>query len=245
MKVAVCFSGLIRGCPERNISILKNIFSDFDFFFSTWEERCDNKEEILNKFPNIHFINEPKMHYHPILDSELKEKKYLERIEVGKDKIIRDPWFNEINLHRTKQVLAHNELLYKIPQNYDMIIRARYDVLTSVKVDFHSFLKESYEKKIAIGFGTFKGDFRIDRAENVKDAPKIYMKPYHEIFLFDQMIFHRRDIFDQNLVNHLHKHKKLFVSEHGWYQILSEPFGDNHENYFGGVVLDRYVPEPQ
>ena len=58
-------------------------------------------------------------------------------------------------------------------------------------------------------------------------------------YLPDNMIMHRREHFDSDLVKTLHKEKNLAPAEFGWYQVMSEPYGDIHTSVHGGVMLVR------
>ena len=56
----------------------------------------------------------------------------------------------------------------------------------------------------------------------------------------DHMIIHPMSLWSTKRVHELHENKKLQVAEWGWYQVLSQPYGDNHHSYYGGVTLERH-----
>lgn len=248
MKPAICISGICRGNVERNIENVKSHFP-YDIFFATWEgcEKVIKNHGLSNE--NVVYFKEPKMHYHPILDPENvlspKLKSIKKRMEINDFSLGKDYYTRTLN--HTKQILIHNELLKKIPNEYDMIIRIRYDTFLSNKVNFHSYLEKSYKEGISIGFGT-----RTTRHKNIDvlyEIPKLY--PYENMpatvsndwgwYIMDPMIFHPRSIFDNKLVDKLHQEKKLLVAENGWYQVLSQPYGDNHLCVYGGAQIEKYL----
>ena len=55
----------------------------------------------------------------------------------------------------------------------------------------------------------------------------------------DNMVFHRRDMYDCDLVHKLHKEKRLWPAEYGWYQMLSSM--DNHHCVYGGACIERFA----
>jgi hypothetical protein len=194
----------------------------------------------------INLFDEPKMHYNPVLDIPIDKSnsfcvdmEYYKRTFKGTDNPL-----DETIIHRTKQILGHAMLLEKVvPQKYDMIIRTRYDTVISTQVDFLSLLNDSYNNNCAIGFGLKP---KIDNNLNVLKEVNKSININGEItyswykFLMDFMIFHPRKMFDIDLVWKLHNEKKLLVSETGWYQVLSWPFGDNHKCISGGAQIERY-----
>ena len=55
--------------------------------------------------------------------------------------------------HQTKQILMHSHMLNSIPEQYDMIIRARWDLfIKNNSIPFEKFVEESKEENKAIGF---------------------------------------------------------------------------------------------
>lgn len=53
----------------------------------------------------------------------------------------------------------------------------------------------------------------------------------------DLLIIHPRDLFDKKRMWQLHEDKKLIAAEMGWYQVLSQPYGDNHDCYFARLGM--------
>lgn len=245
MKIAVCISGICRGNVSKNIKLMKHHFP-FDYFYATWKG-MENDVKNYSFSDEVYYFDEPKMHYHPMMDTvtNLKIPKYWTLRKKMLNGSLKN--LSKKTFHHTKQILIHNYLLREIPEDYDMIIRMRYDTLLSKKVNFETLLSESYNQKTAIGFGTRKSrhkDFNL-----MKEVPKIYpeFNPKKDVsqdwgwYLMDPLIFHRRDMFNHELVEKLHKEKKLLPAEYGWYQILSEPYGDSHRSFYGGCQIERYL----
>lgn len=238
MKVAVCISGICRGDITRNLIHLRSHFP-YDYFFATWKGKPCHLE-------NTKFYDEPKINYHPIKDikdpygPKLKaQKEGLHDGTYGKD-------FYDRTLNHTKQILIHDMLLQDIPEEYDMIIRARFDTYLSPNVNFTKYLAKSYNQKIAIGFGT-----RTSRHRDINvitEIPKIYpdgKNPHVSQdwgwYIMDPLIMHPRELWDSTRVKKLHEEKNLMAAEWGWYQILSEPYNDSHLSVYGGAQIEKYL----
>ena len=238
MKIAVCVSGIFRGDTIRNLNHLRAHFP-YDHFFATWE---NNKCYLQNTFT----YKEPKINYHPIKD--IKNPKAL-KLKAQKEGLINGTYgkdFYERTLHHTKQILIHDMLLQDIPEDYDMIIRSRFDTYLSPNVSFNKYLARSYNENIAVGFGT-----RLSRHRDINimsEVPKIYPDGTNPSvsqdwgwYLMDPLIIHPRKLWNHDLVKKLHTEKKLAAAEWGWYQILSEPYNDSHISVYGGAQIEKYL----
>jgi len=254
MKVAVCLSGICRGKVQRNLQELRKHFP-YDYFFSTWEGREEEAKKLLPGEEILTFP-EPKMHYHPVIDipEELvttpKMRIHRKNYNAGQYSNRTDGYgvnMRTRTLNHTKQILAHAYQLQTLDPSYDMIIRVRYDVLVSDKVDFTKYLNDSYNNREAIGFGV-RGT-RHKTIHAFKEVEKVYpneMTPSHVShdwgwYLMDPLIFHPRSMFDIGRTLKLHEEKKLMAAEWGWYQILSKPYGDNHRCIYGGAQIEKYL----
>lgn len=243
MKVAVCVSGICRGNVKRNLQYLKEHFP-YDYFFATWT----GKENGMHQagISDFYTFDEPEINYHPIRDIDGPP---APKLMTQKAKCLSGE-YNSIwqgkTQHHTKQILIHDMLLTKVPDDYDMVIRTRFDTWTSPNVKFDEYLKKSYDRNIAIGFGT-----RASRHKNINqmvEIAKIYPNGRDETisqdwgwYLMDPLIMHPRNLWNHELVNELHTNKKLAAAEFGWYQVLSEPYGDNHTSVYGGVQIEKYL----
>lgn len=244
MKLAVCVSGICRGKVQRNLDNMKYHFPDADYFFATWKGK--EKDALQHGIKDFYSFAEPEMNYHPIKDVDgppapklMIQKKKCQTGEYG------NQWQDKTS-HHTKQILIHDMLLNQIPKDYDMIVRIRFDTWLSRQVDFSEYLEKSYKKSIAVGFGT--RTTRHKNMDQLAEVLKIYPN-YTDFsisqdwgwYLMDPMIFHPRSMWDSSLVNKLHTEKQLAAAEFGWYQILSEPFGDNHTSIYGGAQIEKYL----
>lgn len=238
MKIAVCYSGLCRGDWVKNHNSVRHHFPTADYFFSTWNHAVVDMPALIEytTYP------EPKMHYHPWGDVPPEQLTWKAQQLVKND--LPKPYYRERTLHHTKQILAHAyQLENDVPKEYDMIVRVRYDAYVSPKVDFTEYLNRAYENKLAVGFGT-----RTKRHPNLhefKELPKEWPgeKGPHDShqYIMDPMIIHHRDVFDPSLAWKLHNEKKLMPAENGWWQVVSEPYGDNHYSVYGGVQVQKYL----
>ena len=240
MKIAICVSGLIRDKHKRNIDSVKKAFPDADIFYSTWEAYEDDRSRNYK----CKYYPEPQMHYNPWKDCvtdnphpkyHVYKKQFLEKTgESHKKKL----------LNATKQLIAHAYQVADLPQEYDMIIRARWDTVVSEKVNFSKYLEQSYNENMAIGFAIRGG--RWTDLNRFKDIDHVFINEDTDImwsrdwsyWLNDFLIFHPRNLYDTELVHKLHKEKKLWPAEYGWYQMLSTL--DNHHCVYGGVVIEKF-----
>tara|TARA_B100000676_G_scaffold87552_1_gene87414 strand:+ start:1498 stop:2229 length:732 start_codon:yes stop_codon:yes gene_type:complete len=241
MKIAVCISGVPRGRVKRNIEHLEMAFEGADFFYSTWNETSNGISESLkaSTYP------EPKMHYNPWSEcvTACKAPKYKAYKE---DFLRKGPLSSQQKLlNATKQIIAHAYQVEDLPEEYDMIIRARWDTYTSIKVNFEKYLQDSYNNQQAIGFA-IRGSRWID-VNKFRDIDHMYIDENTDkswsrdwsYWLNDNLIIHPRKIFDPVRVKLLHRMKGLLPCEFGWYQVLSN--NDNHHCVYGGAAIERFV----
>lgn len=224
MKVAVCVSGLADPDTDYLMNNLQKKFSKYDFFFGVWKGR---ENGISNKL-NAWSFKEHEPKYHPYLDVNIPGMP--PKILTIREKMKTHPEMPMIPLsvHQTKQILIHSYMLDRLPQKYDMIIRTRFDIdLSANTVDFERLVEESYNNNHATGIAItwFKKHKMFD--------PK--NTSYHRLwegYLMDNLILHPRKLFDKKVMMSLHKQHQLLAAEFGWYQVLSQPHGDTHQNYF-------------
>lgn len=231
MRIAVCVSGLCRGNALDNISKLKQVLP-YDFYFGTWE----TTQTVESKQLNAMVFEEPIMHYHPLCDIADFEN---ERYTHFRNLYCHDtPEISEMLKNHTKQIIAHAYMMKNLKDNYDIIIRTRYDVLISNQVDFSMYIEKSFTKQCAVGFSTLwkPHNNKIDILEEIKKDSR---DSKWFSYLLDLLIIHPPQLFDVNYVFELHNQKQLRNAEYGWYQILSEPYDDNHICVAGGIQIDK------
>lgn len=240
MKLALCLSGVYRGNIDANIKTFKYHFPLADIFMSTW-----NSTNVTPK--NVIKHQEPVINYHPYISCRVdclapKYQAYKQIGYSGKGQM--NP---ERTKHHTKQIIAHSLLLSEIKNldQYDLIIRLRYDTTLSIKVSFDAYLEKSYTNNIAIGFGTRK--LRHPDMNILKEVPKIYPDGQQDVsqdwgwYLMDPMIIHKPEKFNINYIHELNEKHSLLPAEYGWYQVLSKPYGDDHISVYGGAQIERYI----
>lgn len=248
MKVAVCISGICRGNVKLNLHHLREHFP-YDYFFATWKSK---EKDVQTHLPDVQYntYDEPTLHYHPIGDIDgppapklMIQREYCKTKRWGPG--TGEQWY-ERTKHHTKQILIHDMLLKDIPEEYDMIIRARFDTYVSPNVNFQEYLNISYQRNIAVGFGT-----RTSRHKNINqivEIAKIYPNGKDDSisqdwgwYLMDPLIMHPRKLWDHERVQSMHENKQLAAAEFGWYQVLSEPYGDTHTSVYGGAQIEKYL----
>ena len=231
MKVAVCVGGLLYPETEELMDNLQNKFPNYDFFFGVWKGRENATSDKLCAWSFEE--HEPK--YHPYFDVDIPDM--APKIKLIRKNLRAHPEMPMIPraFHQTKQILMHSYMLDKLPQDYDMIIRTRYDIKSfDPSIDFECFVEESYNSDVAIGFA--KTWFTDPKVLNNKTTP------YHRLwegYLMDIFLLHPRKLFKRELMMSLHEQQKLLAAEFGWYQVLSQPYGSNHRNYFCNIKIAR------
>ena len=240
MKPVICISGVARGNIKRNIRHLRKAFPDIPMFFSSWEE---TKNGMSEEFKSSYYP-EPHIHYNPWCEC-VTDNPHPKYHAYKKDFINKTGMANQAKLmNATKQLIAHAYQVADLPEEYDMIIRTRWDTIVSEHLNFSAYLNQSYNDKQAIGFAIRGG--RHIKLDKFKDIEHVYITPETDqtwsrdwsYWLNDNLIFHRRDMYDCDLVHKLHKEKRLWPAEYGWYQVLSVM--DNHHCVYGGAALEKF-----
>ena len=239
MKTAILVTGQYRPYVKDANLLMKKMQSVFktDMYFHTWNQHVPTTPiEYHNR---LSYCKEPELDYHPVNDVAYVAKH-------GKfDNYQKKRLLNDKMQHASKQILGYADLLSKIPDDFDILIRTRWDILVSKEVNFKPYLEKAYEQG-PVGFMT-RGSRRHNIDELIElptdgqraraDIPFEFDDWYGH--LPDNLIMHRREHFDIERVKKLHKEKNLVPAEWGWYQIMSEPYGDIHTSVHGGAVIVR------
>lgn len=227
MRVALCINGVYRPWvtpkPPKLIQAMQDILKPTDTFFHTWaEHKAGNPYNTLD-------CPEPILDYHPV-DDVTVECDHGKFASYKANKTSYDKTAN-----RSKQLLGYADLLSKIPDNYDLIIRARWETIVSDSFNYDKYIE------IAMNQGPVGFMIRPNRKQSIhndlivsKDRSDDWYK-----FLPDALIFHRLEHYNIDYVHQLHSEKNLLPAEWGWYQIMSEPFGDIHTSVHGGADVAR------
>jgi len=230
MKTAILITGQYRPDvkdAKQLIGQMEGVFKTH-MFFHTWN---DNTSVVPIEFHDrLVYCKEPEVDYHPISHIEWigKHGKWGPYID-------RRMLYNKMQ-NANKQILAYADLLSKIPDDFDVLIRMRWDTYVSPQVNFKPYLEKAYEEG-PVGFMTRGG--RGHSVHELLDVPKDDIMDDWYGYLPDSMIMHRREHFDIDLANKLHADKNLAPAEWGFYQVMSEPYGDIHSSVHGGAQLAR------
>jgi len=227
MRVAVCVSGACRGSLERNNRRLKSKFKA-DFYYATWE---GYRTRFSQAFPQdeCEYFQEPNPHYHPY--TGISEQDHT--CEIYRDAVRwakaggseRLGWTS----HHVKQILIHFWLADRIKNDYDVIVRTRFDAFVSKRADFESYILDTYTNHRANCFGT-------TRPEGFDSLFEVELKGIHKNWMLDHIIIHNADLIDRGRVDALYRDKKLHAAEFGWHQVLG-----THRNHSGWVNPEHSV----
>lgn len=241
MKTAVLVSGLPRFNYINNVDRIPLAFPNADIFYQTWKGQTYDK----TKLKNVLLTPEPKVDY---VAYDTQQHMPFRRIRNHNQLV--GIWRN-LAYNRVKQIIAHADLLSTIPEEYDMIVRVRYDSKLSYlkeSIDhFQKSMEKSYEEDVSIGYGyQFHLGINVKLYgsstpswENITPATQstFYEGKYHHS---DHMMIHKRSLFDCDKVYSLHKNKALFPAETGWWQVLCYR-KKTCICYNGGVLLDNKI----
>ena len=237
MRVAVLVSGLVKSdYLQRNNKVLKQKFSNADFYYATWN---DQKNSFEKNFPKEHcyYYDPPEMHYHPYTDIKDFTSKYWEDTKAWIIKTNRLDWSS----HHTKQIIIHSWLLNELEKEYDVIVRTRFDgfIWKDPEANFLPFIKDTHYNQRANCFAvTQKPMFEKLYESDYQRDPKM------REWILDQLIIHPASFITKEKVDKLHAEGRLRAAEYGWHQTISMEHGNNHRNWHGWVNHDKNV-DPQ
>lgn len=242
MRVAVCVSGAFNtGNPNgdlvKNNTIQKANFPDADFYYATWQSFRPEFEKL---FPNKKCIYFPehKVQYHPY---EIAKEHHLSDFYqqtanwAKKGGTERMRWTS----HHTKQILIHSWLMDTIENEYDVIVRTRFDGFISKNAKFAPYLEDTFKNNRANCFGATHQE-KFDQLREIKSNPNSKEGSW-SVRLLDQLIIYNANALDGKVVNTLDREHLLLAAEYGWYQVISLPRGSNHRNFSGWVNHDKRV----
>jgi len=235
IRVAVCVSGAYQkmGTPPGTQKLCNAVtrlkFPDADFYFATWEQF---RPAFEKDFPGekCEYFKEPKMHYHPYKDIQREHhtcsryRKTVKHMNATKERM---RWTK----HHTKQILIHTWLSDKIKDQYDVIVRVRFDLFLHKGADFTKYIQDTYENNRANCFATTM-PFRFPNLLEPKDQNEDNIER-NKIFMFDHVTIYPANAIDADHVMRLHEEKRLHPAEYGWYQVIALPSGIEHVNYVG------------
>lgn len=229
MKIAVCISGLWRQVSPDCMKLYnrtREIFSEADFYYHTWDEHLHKIPENIRS--SVLASPEPVINYHPVYDVSRWNKN--DKFSTYRAKILN----KEKMAHASKQILAHAFLVDNLKKEYDIIIRTRWDAVVSDKIDYNKI----YEMVLNRGpVGAMNRTTARDNKDLYVIQEEIPSNNSWYGYLPDAIIFHTPKHFDTKRVYQLHEDKELWAAEWGWYQVMSEPYGDIHTSLRGGVLV--------
>lgn len=236
MKIAVIYSGQLRGEYKNNIERLRQIIPSADFYFTTWHNQP--AEPFMDKV-----FHEPVSHYNPSKATLKKQLNVLRKVRNGEIDVAKIPGriknggIKQIERetmaaaqsrikarNHTKQHLIYalsvNELIDR--KKYDILIRARYDVVLSKRLKPHilEFCEQVYDNKAPMGFHSFNSSETLEGA--IK--PPIELSTLWSQSLHDFLIIHRADMFDPDRTLYMYEKKILAPAEAGWYEVMCAPY---------------------
>lgn len=198
MRVAICISGLVESKNEntnlqKNNRCAKRHFGEYDFYYSTYHSE---KEKFEEAFPDekCFYQDEPEITYHPyeIHPTFWESNRFLrtkEFIDRGGQKRI------EWSSHHYKQILTHARLCDTIKDDYDVVVRLRYDSWISKYASMKSYVEKCLDSNVVYGFSATK-HVNIDKISEFDSSPF----GTHYQWIVDQCIIHPMNFLDLSRV---------------------------------------------
>ena len=252
MRVAVCFSGQLRGDYKDNIAKMKSVLPKADYFFTTWDDQ-PNEDFIQRRYT----APDKRMDY-PQERAYRKQTRGLEIIrESGFDpkiipkslskftkKQIEQRYDEMLSTYEAKALNNFQHVAHALTvkdfvdqDKYDIIIRCRYDIViySELKVHIKNFCEQVYDNGTPYGFCCFNDDKIVDTFIN----PEKVIRQNVSRDCNDFMIIHKSSMFSPDLVLYLFEQKALRNAEGGWYQTLCEPYGLFSTTVLGFVRMQK------
>jgi hypothetical protein len=232
-RVAVCVSGIVRKNSDVCIERINQILP-----FDTYYGVCINiHNEPLKNLNNVIEMYQPEPEYHPYYVEDRFAPNCPTYHRYRNFKIP-----DKGNYQRTKlgylEVLNSYNLINKIPEHYDLIIKCRFDVFISKEINFMKLIQHVIDKEQTIGIANLLKN--TDENEPFKFGYN-RKEPYQinsDIFLLNFIIIHKRN----NIANvhQLIKQKRLLPAEYGYYQAFGQKNNKGILNLHGRTVLAKH-----
>ena len=234
MKIAVVQSGQLRLSDDMlrlSDDVLKNLFPNADFFYPVWQKEYDLRKDIVEKISKnsvVEVIKEYDIDYHPYGDNS-EAYPYSRHSAFGRQVKKLD----ERPRHQTKQILNHNIMVKKHLQDYDVIIKTRYDIFGRPYQNWNHVLDIVNEGAVisAYGTGTVKKFYMV-----YGDDYSVFRHNPHMV-IDAGFIMHKPSHWDCNKVERLNKNRELLAAEFGWHQILVEDNPSPYHKFSGGAFF--------
>lgn len=258
MKVAVCFSGQLRGGYKECIEKMRKILPNADFYYTSWEG------QPIEPFVNRYYI-EPKPTWNCLNHTTKKYlKKYRQYREKGWKDVDAPPNLPQAENDEVRRELKsiirglrskgrtsnYQQLIHALTvrdfvdqSKYDLIIRMRYDLYVDDRLEKHIQFFCEYVLENGTPFGFFGRTNECDFDNHFRQEITMENSTICQS-INDFMIIHRADLFDPNFVFWLFEKRKHKAAETGWFQILCEPYQLYPVNV-GGLVRIHNVYEDQ
>tara|TARA_B110000503_G_scaffold114819_1_gene172708 strand:- start:2501 stop:3187 length:687 start_codon:yes stop_codon:yes gene_type:complete len=222
MNIAICVSG-VNNKDSGIVEQLDRYLPGCNFYFHTFSNKTNLiPEQYHNRLFTMHY---PKWHYHPMevepYSKHAKFEKYVKTREMNDDL-----YFGIVPL------LAHADLVTKIPVHHDLIIRVDWNTQIDRQVDLHNWLRKAYDQG-PVGFMTRPKRGPKFGSGLVEEVDKTNPHDDWYGFLPSDVIIHHRKHFNRALLRQLVNEAKLYPNEWGWYQVMSEWTNDIHTSIHG------------
>jgi len=228
MNIAICISGV----NDKNSNILKELDKKFGPGVNYYYHTFTNKTNLIPKDIPEHRLftmHYPKWHYHPMESQPpCKHEKFQQYLE---NKKLKDSMYFGI-----VPILAHANLLKKIPAHHDLIVRVDWNTRLDLQVDVQHWIRMAYEKG-PVGFMTRKGRGAQFGSGKWSEADRKNKADDWYGYLPSDLIIHRRHHFCHKTVREGVNEHRLYPSQWGWYQVCSKPWNDIHHSVHGFTEL--------
>lgn len=269
IKTALFISGQIREheYTRRIVDMYKREMPWARIIGATWDT-CEVPEDL--GIP-VHVYPEPEMHYKPYEANEhvyYNYRQYKKKIDTMSRSPGKKPDPGHRDTHQTKQILIHNMLLQEYEDEFDVVIRVRWDSLVGRGLSLYRLVEEAMMDPAVVTMSC-RSTFNVSinhrmlswdskYCAGVSSIPHVKPLTCAGLFPFEKevgrviahaenspmiidygLIVHRTYDWDTELVDRLHRDELLLPAEWGWYQVLVEHPQNRHRHWEGGACLFR------
>jgi len=236
MRVAVAVGGQLRMSDDMlrlTYDLWRDAFPTADIILAVWSQDYAERSEIVDSFDaKVEIIEEYDIHYHPYEEN----RDVVDTWNFKKKLLFPNP---TRHLHQTKQILNHNKLMKKYGSDYDVVVRTRFDSITSPVQNFEPYLRDCYENGTVISIQDMSA---VKKKRKFFSIYNLHNPRADQYMVFDGgLVIHSVDRWKPDLVEHLHNTKKLLAAEFGWWQVLVGDRDVAYKIYDGGAQLTRCV----
>jgi len=264
IKVGVFISGVIREL-EYLPFIVQNLKREMPFadIIGGASLDCLEKYGNLSKELGIHidYADNDGVDYNPYSDNSDFYDHYQWNRKFEYFKPARFPFGgeNERQANQIRMLLRHNDLVKQYGNNFDVIVRVRWDHALGRDLQLYDLISECYKLSSTVSLAQ-RPNYKVDICRRMMSYDSLYQRhigylpvmsenPDNDVHLtlpdtpmmVDYgLLMHRSNLWDTDMVDDFHRKKSILPAEFGWYQLLFEHVENaRYRHWDGGAGIFR------